>query len=926
MILYILEVSIGWALFYLLYHLVLRQTTFFALNRWYLLLTFVVALILPALPPLWSIHQPAEPTVSEMVNLELLLANLDYWQEFQLVEAEPEADTTNWWLVAYWMGVLVMLSRFIYGMFQIGRYFFTGKKERKGIHRLVFTQKEHLPFSFFRWIFWGRQPLIEAPEADRILRHEQAHIRQGHSIDVVLVEVVSTIAWFSPLVFFYRKALRSNHEFLADAAVTKAYKIKEYGHLLIQQSLSGPQIALVNHLIHSQLKNRIIMMTKKRSTRLSLLRYLLALPVIALLLLAFTYDEAYGLDELPVFSDEFPEIPLPSFGKESANDIVSATILPVEEKKVTSAITATENAADLPFLTSELFKGSLQPVTPANQADTTKPEPLIVLNGQIMEEAKMDAFPADQIKSVNVLKGEMAIEKYGQKGRNGVVEINCPACDGKDAEKTEPAKEEKKKLADQISNQEPHPLLVLNGEKISRTQANQIDPANIKAINVLKDASAVEKYGDAGKNGVVEIDCPKCQIEEVDKNKTSIRIRGGKGAPLYVINGVVQEKTDGDPVKDIKPDQIKSINVLKGDSAIEKYGEKGANGVIEIDCPSCEGEKAVKEEPTSKVRFRVNDGISADPLYILNGERIDHLDLGEINPNNIKAITVLKDASAVALYGEAAKNGVIIIDCPKCNVKKLKKKSEMDGYETKLRIRSQKDSDIQGETFNVVEEMPVFQGCDGEGMSREEQAECSRKKLVEFVYNNIQYPSDKKLKDVEGMVVAEFVVDKSGKVGDVKIRRSLQFEFDTEVVKVLEQLPKFEPGRQRGKKVDVKMTIPVKFWPLKGSPADRSRQEFLRQQKQVEKELTNGKTLQLQSFNATPNPTKGRLHLRFEAAPQNTLVRVLDASGQEVLRKQLRNFNGLYDEYLDLSNAPKGMLLIHISQEDRQFLHKIVTQ
>jgi bla regulator protein BlaR1 len=845
MILYILEVSIGWALFYLLYHFVLKQTTFFALNRWYLLLTFVVALILPVLPPLWSIHQPAEPTVSDMVNLELLLANLGYLQDFQVVEVEPEANSINWWLVAYWVGVLIMLLRFLYGMFQIARYFFTGKKRQKGIHRLVFTHKEHLPFSFFRWIFWGKYPSIEAPEADRMLRHEQAHIRQGHSIDVVLVEVVSTIAWFSPLVFFYRKALRSNHEFLADAAVTKEYKIKEYGHLLIQQSLSGPQIALVNHLIHSQLKNRIIMMTKKRSTRLSLLRYLLALPVIALLLLAFTYDEAYGLDELPVFSDEFPEIPLPSFGGEESEEVIPATILPTKEKEETTNFPKEEKVADLPFLTNELFKGELEPVTGTNQADTTKPEPLIVLNGQIMKETKMDAFPADQIRSVNVLKGEKAMEKYGE----------------------------------------------------------------------------------AGKNGVVEIDCPECKIEEVDKNKTSIRIRGGNGDPLYVINGVVQEKEDGDPTKEIQPDQIKSINVLKGDSAIEKYGEKGANGVIEIECPSCEDAKAANEEPTSKIRIRTKDGISADPLYILNGERIDHLDLGEINPNNIKAITVLKDASALALYGEAAENGVIIIDCPKCNVKKLKKKSEMDGYETQLRMSSRKGSDARAQaSFTVVEEMPVFQGCDVEGMSREEQAECSTKKLVEFVYDNIQYPADKKLKGVEGMVVAEFVVDKSGKVSTVDIRRSLGPEFDAEVSKVLEQLPRFKPGRQRGKNVSVKMTIPVKFKPLKDSPADRNRKESLRDQKQLEKELTKGERLKLVSFSATPNPTKGRLHLRFEAAPENTLIRILDASGKEVLREQRRNFNGLYDEYLDLDKLQKGMLLIHISQEGRQFVHKIVAQ
>ena len=132
MILYILEVSIGWTLFYLLYHIVLRQTTFFALNRWYLVVSFIVALVLPLMPPLWSIPEPAQPTAAEMVNWELWLANLQYWQEMQVVEVAPEKASVNWWLAAYWLGVLIMAGRLLYGMFQIGRYFFTGKKELQG--------------------------------------------------------------------------------------------------------------------------------------------------------------------------------------------------------------------------------------------------------------------------------------------------------------------------------------------------------------------------------------------------------------------------------------------------------------------------------------------------------------------------------------------------------------------------------------------------------------------------------------------------------------------------------------------------------------------------------------------------------------------------------------------------------------------------
>jgi beta-lactamase regulating signal transducer with metallopeptidase domain len=109
-----------------------------------------------------------------------------------------------------------------------------------------------------------------------MLRHEETHIQQYHSLDVLLSELIKAMCWFNPLAYRYSQAIRDVHEYLADAAVLKTANRKQYGHLLIRQSLSGPSIALVNHFSTSQLKKRIQMMMRKKSQGRAQLRYALA--------------------------------------------------------------------------------------------------------------------------------------------------------------------------------------------------------------------------------------------------------------------------------------------------------------------------------------------------------------------------------------------------------------------------------------------------------------------------------------------------------------------------------------------------------------------------------------------------------------------------------------------------------------------------
>lgn len=300
---YILEVNLCWLGFYLIYLLFLSKETFFQLNRWYLISTLILGLLIPI--PEWQLT--TEPSAMQFIEPITL--------SFEELEATIIATTTqthffeqfnflNFLFLIYCLGVAITLSKLSYGFFQIFRLYKNGSISKMGNYYLVQTNSPHLPFSFFNFLFWSKSMHASKEDIQKIIRHEKAHIQQWHSIDVILIEILCVFLWCSPLIYFYKKSLRVVHEYLADAFVLETTQKKQYGHLLLKQTRSGLQLALANNFIHSQLKKRIVMMTRNHSTRSAMGKYLFMLPILAVLVMAFTNKidkdkiEAFPIDIL----------------------------------------------------------------------------------------------------------------------------------------------------------------------------------------------------------------------------------------------------------------------------------------------------------------------------------------------------------------------------------------------------------------------------------------------------------------------------------------------------------------------------------------------------------------------------------------------------------------------------------------------------
>ena len=282
MLTYFLQVSLCWLVFYGLYYSLLSRETFFRLNRIYLIISLLCGLV----APFGQVFIEVQTTSSTVVMLEPFVVTAKAFQHKLTSNTEVMFTLQLFIQLVYWLGVSVMTGRFLIGLFQIFRIYKNGKKEAGEGFTTIYTEGVHLPFSFSNYIFINPN-VLEKSDIQQIIQHEKAHVMQRHSLDVVFVEILNILFWWNPIIYFYRHSLRNIHEYLADAAVLRSVSTPQYGRLLIKQSQSGPALALANHFIFSQLKKRIIMMTRNRSQRASLLKYAIAAPFFTVLLTLF---------------------------------------------------------------------------------------------------------------------------------------------------------------------------------------------------------------------------------------------------------------------------------------------------------------------------------------------------------------------------------------------------------------------------------------------------------------------------------------------------------------------------------------------------------------------------------------------------------------------------------------------------------------
>jgi beta-lactamase regulating signal transducer with metallopeptidase domain len=295
-LLFLLKSTLILSLLYSFFRLIMRKETFFKLSRIALLFIVLASVIIPFIYLPQSIH-PIVPIKFEPI----FQSNSINEKPVQIDEipsaiqsSVPASDTTQpivfstktIVLFIYLTGVFISLLLFFYS---IGSVFLLIRKSRKtdlnGIH-LMIVNDDIQPFSFRRRILISQHDYNTNSEP--ILTHELSHIRQGHFYDLMLMELVKIIYWFNPLVYQMDRDLKEIHEFQADEnTLNSGIDATKYQLLIIQKCVGPQRFALANSFNNCQIKKRITMMNKSKTSKAWCWKVATFLPLLALLLMAF---------------------------------------------------------------------------------------------------------------------------------------------------------------------------------------------------------------------------------------------------------------------------------------------------------------------------------------------------------------------------------------------------------------------------------------------------------------------------------------------------------------------------------------------------------------------------------------------------------------------------------------------------------------
>jgi len=278
---YLLQSAVLIAVLFSVYWLFLRKDTFFHVNRIYLLSSVVLSLFIPLLDINFNLSGSESPV---MIMLDPVLISSE---RIERVTAEH----ISWFEIAgviYLTGVFIFSIRFMVQLIQLFIIIRRNKITRHEGANIVFVDRGYSPFSFFNLIFIRKEYYVD-DKLTPVLAHENIHIRQYHTLDLILVEIAIILQWFNPFAWFIGQSLKSIHEFLADEGVLKKGFLKnEYQTLILNEAMGLQVNNLTNNFNVSLIKNRIKMMTKTRSSSWTLIKVMVALPAFFAVLFFFT--------------------------------------------------------------------------------------------------------------------------------------------------------------------------------------------------------------------------------------------------------------------------------------------------------------------------------------------------------------------------------------------------------------------------------------------------------------------------------------------------------------------------------------------------------------------------------------------------------------------------------------------------------------
>ena len=748
LIIYLLKVSAGLGIIFLPYYFLFRSDPNLVIKRLYLLSGVLAAWLFPFIT-FRKLPLAVDLTPTVFIDLDTPAVSTSLME----TSATSAGLTINWLqvlLLVYLSGLTFM---FLKNLFIVLKWNLTWQRT-KNEEGVAFIKNDQV-FTLFTRIFIPGS-LKDKNDFDNILLHEQAHIRQLHFIDLMIIELTLLLTWFNPFSWLISRMIKENHEHLADRQVlSTGVNPARYRAQLMNHTLGVNVFRLGNQFNHSLTLNRFKMMKKPKRSPWGILKIAMLIPAVLVTLglttgmtpqqktvkgkvvLADTGEPATGASIVIRHStvgtvvdidgtfrlnvDGNPELVVSYVGYKT----FAVKASDIGNKPLKLEVEAVE--LDLESVPLEVKKEASGAIS-LRLKDGSDAQPVFVVDGK--EVKGVDHLDPDLIESINVIKDQddPMVKKYDAK--DGVIIITT-----KDANKAK----------DVFYVVETMPLF------------NGGDPApefrKYIAQNLKYPKSAAEKGVDGkvivqfavNKNGQV-VDA--VVVRSVDPSLDKEAIRVVNSSPRWTPG-----ENKGEPVTVLF---TFPINFVLQDS--EDDSKKSGAITLKAD----------------KLTIQGTDGSMAEPVYVVDGEQVDEIE--NIDSDLIDNISVIKDPDSPVAKKYNAKDGVVLITTKEAAAASIEK---------------------DGEVFYIVEDMPRFPG--------------GNTALKTYIYSNLEYPEKAKSQGIEGEAKVRFLVNNKGKAEKAEVLSSSYEGFDAPALKVINEMPDWTPGKQRGKPVQVWYVISIKF-------------------------------------------------------------------------------------------------------------------
>ena len=698
--------------FYLVFVLFLKNETFFNWNRWYFLLGIILSKVIPLLTYtkiIWVTLTPM-PELPDFIPIQ---------QTETPVIVEESIDWNTIGYLFYGLIILILVGKMLVELTHLLLFLVKNNKTKVGSYFLI-EQTSGQPFSFFNYVVFQKKNYSET-EIAAILQHEAVHVKQKHSVDVLLSQLFCCVFWVNPVCWWYKKAMQQNLEYIADAQTVAQTDSFIYQNLIVKATCGGSQLALTNPFYQSLIKKRILMINTTPSSKRSLWKYAVVLPLLTAFFLMFQIETVaqvkdekivlVALDYHHVLKSTTSDKEIEDLIKAFQSDDIQLEITDVKRNKANEII-----GIKLAFLENgkkiktKIYKGD------------TPMQPIIIFiredeNGtrEIGFEDVKDKVIVGNYNTTND-KGEIAtdgqhytIDKMVKNGKRMQLIIDGKL--QKEGTKIAIPMDREIEIEREITAKQAKEKYNIEAKEGEMFYEITTKPENLKSEKGAVYAEAVAEYSENESYN---------HIEKIKQNKL---IDAKKALILY--NGKEISYKDLDKI-DVK--SISSSGNIVAEHAVKKHGDKAKNGVVFINTKEYDMEtnpvfkeiyekvdeikererntkkqsnlnaeeiekrgtarkeqleesKRTREEIKSEYQISFETSSADDniilikenkkvnykqALIILDGKEISRSELDKIKPTEISpVISFSGNENNIKKYGEKAKNGVVIIETNK---------------------------------------------------------------------------------------------------------------------------------------------------------------------------------------------------------------------------------------------------------------------